>query len=248
MELTVVGCSGSFPGPESPSSCYLIEHGETRILLDLGNGALGQLQRYVDIYDIDAIFISHLHIDHCADVGSYYVARRYCGGGNAPAIPIYGPSDTEKRLVEIYGPTDAPGLPGQFNFFDLGSDVISVGSITVQAFPVDHVLEESYALRVEADGRVLAYSGDTDTCDGLLQASQNAHVGLFEASFVETKPYERHIHMTGKHAAEMANKAQVSRLILTHLAPWTDPEQVLVDAHSEREQVDLAHPGMKVEI
>ena len=79
MKLTVVGCTGSFPGPDSPASCYLLEHEDARILLDLGNGSLGQLQRYADIYDIDAVFLSHLHVDHCIDLCSYYASTTPMG-------------------------------------------------------------------------------------------------------------------------------------------------------------------------
>ena len=64
MKLTIVGCTGSFPGPGSPASCYLLtaDSGGRRwkIILDLGSGALGSLQRYTDLEDIDAIFLSHL--------------------------------------------------------------------------------------------------------------------------------------------------------------------------------------------
>ena len=77
MRLTVVGCSGSFPGPDSAASCYLVEADGFRVLLDLGNGALGPLQRYADIYAVDAVLVSHLHSDHFIDLCSYYVALRY---------------------------------------------------------------------------------------------------------------------------------------------------------------------------
>ena len=81
MKLTVVGCSGSYPGPDSPASCYLLEsehEGRTwRILLDLGSGALGALHRYVDPLAVDGVFLSHLHADHCLDLAGYYVLRRF---------------------------------------------------------------------------------------------------------------------------------------------------------------------------
>ena len=79
MRLTVVGCSGSYPGPDSPASCYLVEVDADReggrpwrLLLDLGNGALGALHRYIDPLAVDAILLSHLHADHCIDITSYY--------------------------------------------------------------------------------------------------------------------------------------------------------------------------------
>ncbi len=97
MKLTVVGCSGSFPGPESPASCYLIEHEGTRILLDMGNGSLGALQRYTDIYAIDAVVLSHLHVDHFIDLCSYYVALQYRPDGPADSVAVWGPTDTAAR-------------------------------------------------------------------------------------------------------------------------------------------------------
>ena len=75
MDLTIVGCSGSFPGPASPASCYLITADGFRLVVDLGNGAFGALQRYASGEDIDAVLISHLHADHCLDMISYQVFR-----------------------------------------------------------------------------------------------------------------------------------------------------------------------------
>ncbi|MDT4924242.1 MAG: hypothetical protein QOG01_1955, partial [Pseudonocardiales bacterium] len=68
MKVTVLGCSGSVPGPDSAASGYLIEAEGYRLLLDLGHGAFGALQRYVQPTDVDAIVISHLHPDHCIDL------------------------------------------------------------------------------------------------------------------------------------------------------------------------------------
>ena len=94
MRLTVVGCSGSYPGPDSPASCYLLEaeHDDGtgsrtwRVLLDLGSGALGALQRYADPLAVDAVLLSHLHADHCLDLCGYYVLRKYHPSGPQPRI------------------------------------------------------------------------------------------------------------------------------------------------------------------
>ena len=96
MRLTVIGCAGSYPGPDSPASCYLVEAegpdatGQVRtwrILLDLGNGALGMLQRYADPLAVDAVLLSHLHADHCLDLCGFYVLRKYHPTGPQPRIP-----------------------------------------------------------------------------------------------------------------------------------------------------------------
>ena len=99
MRLTIVGCSGSYPGPDSPASCYLLEaeHDDGsgsrtwRVLVDLGSGALGALQRYADPLSIDAVLLSHLHADHCLDLAGFYVLRKYHPTGPQPPIPVWGP-------------------------------------------------------------------------------------------------------------------------------------------------------------
>ena len=98
-----MGCAGSFPSPDSPASCYLVEaddgDGRTwRVVLDLGSGALGPLQRYTRLDALDAVVLSHLHPDHFVDVCGLYVARRYSPDGPvAGALPVYGPAATGAR-------------------------------------------------------------------------------------------------------------------------------------------------------
>ena len=96
MRLTVVGCSGSFPGPESAASCYLLEADGFRLVIDMGNGSLGALQRYAPLFGVDAVALSHLHADHCVDLYSYSVARTYAPAGPQPPIPVYGPAGTAR--------------------------------------------------------------------------------------------------------------------------------------------------------
>ena len=91
MEVTIVGCSGSFAGPDSPASCYLLRaefEGRTwSIVLDLGNGALGNLQRHIDPLALDAVLISHLHVDHFIDLCGLYVMLKYVPGGSGRVPP-----------------------------------------------------------------------------------------------------------------------------------------------------------------
>ena len=88
MRLTIVGCAGSFPGPDSAASCYLIEADGFRLVMDLGSGALGPLQRYCGLDEVDAVCLSHLHGDHCLDMCGYSVARTVPSG--RPAAPAAG--------------------------------------------------------------------------------------------------------------------------------------------------------------
>lgn len=77
MRLTVVGCSGSIPSRYSPASCYLLDADGFRLVVDMGSGALGALQRYAGLAEIDAVALSHLHADHFIDMCSFWVARTY---------------------------------------------------------------------------------------------------------------------------------------------------------------------------
>ncbi len=171
MKLTVVGCSGSFPSTESPCSSYLVEADGFRLLLDMGNGALGELQRHCGLYDLDAIALSHLHADHCIDMCGYFVARYYRHeGGRCAPLPVYGPPGTEQRLTTAYADTPSESSMSEvFTFRTLtpgGS--FEAGPFRVRTERVEHPVE-AYAFRVEHEesGRVLTYSGDTGPCPAL---------------------------------------------------------------------------------
>jgi ribonuclease BN (tRNA processing enzyme) len=114
MRLTVVGCAGSFPAPDSAASCYLLEAEGFRLVVEFGNGALGPLQKHAGLFGVDAVCLSHLHADHCVDLYSYAIARTYSPAGPQPAIPVYGPARTRERIGLIHGPDgDADWLRGR---------------------------------------------------------------------------------------------------------------------------------------
>jgi ribonuclease BN (tRNA processing enzyme) len=115
MELTIVGCSGSFPGPDNSASCYLVAAEGFRLVLDLGNGAISSLQRYARLDQIDAICLSHLHADHCLDMCSYQVFRTYHPGGPLGKIPVYGPRQTADRLDGATWSDHGPPMAGVFD-------------------------------------------------------------------------------------------------------------------------------------
>ncbi|WP_157876189.1 MBL fold metallo-hydrolase, partial [Streptacidiphilus griseoplanus] len=155
MDLTVVGCSGSFPSPDSPCSSYLLEADGFRVVIDLGNGALGALQKYCGLYDVDAVLLSHLHADHCIDMCAYWVARNYRIGGCPDPLPVYGPQGTAERLARAYDMDEQPGMKEVFDFRTLTPGSFELGPLRITAAPVAHPVE-AYGLRVEHRGRALA--------------------------------------------------------------------------------------------
>ncbi len=231
MRVTVVGCSGSFPGPDSPASCYLVEADGFRLVLDLGNGALGHLQRYVGLFDVDAVCLSHLHPDHCLDMCPYWVVRTYAPYGARPRIPVYGPAGTAHRLALASGLDPVPGMTGAFDFLTLSPGHCKIGPFKVTTDHVNHPVE-TFGFRIEHAGRVLAYSGDTGQTDVLCELARSADVVLCEASFLEGQDLRAGLHLTGRQAAEHAARAGAGQLVLTHLVPWNDPAVTLAEATS----------------
>ncbi|MEO6512820.1 MAG: MBL fold metallo-hydrolase [Nocardioides sp.] len=247
MRLTVVGCSGSYPGPDSAASCYLVEEDDAsgrawRILLDLGSGALGALQRYADPLAVDAVFLSHLHPDHCMDLCGYHVLRRYHPAGPQPRIPVHGPAGTADRMAAAYGLEPQPGMTEEFDFHDLGEPV-EVGPLTVTPMPVVHPVP-AFGFQVEAGGRSLAYSGDTGPGPELDAVARNVDLLLAEASFLSEDVNPPAMHLTGADCGRAAATGAVGRLVLTHVPPWHDPEVAVAEARARFDgDILLASPG-----
>lgn len=247
MRLTVIGCAGSFPGPESPASCYLVEHEGFRLLLDLGNGALGALQRHIALTDVDAIVLSHLHADHVLDMCGLYVAQRYHPEGPRAPIPVWGPPGTAGRLARAYDLAEDPGMTGQFTFHDLVAGEHRIGLFAVMAARVNHPVE-AYGVRVEAAGHVLAYSGDTAETPALIDLARDADVALFEASCLEAQPAPG-VHLTAREAAEHAQAAGARILVLTHLVAWNDRGATFGEARSAFDgELMLASSGLVIDL
>ena len=227
MRLTAIGCSGSFPGPDSPASAYLVEHDGYRILLDLGSGALGPLQRHSDLLEIDAVVLSHLHADHCLDMCAYVVFRRYHPAGRPPRLPVFGPRGTHGRLAAAYEPTSTESLNDVFAFGALEPGERTLGPFQLQVDRVNHPVE-TFAMRLSAGDRVLTYSGDTGPSDALVRLAAGSDVLLCEASFETEGPPD--LHLTGREAGEHARKAGVGRLLVTHIPPWANPVNIMTAA------------------
>ncbi len=245
MRLTVLGCSGSMPGPGSPASGYLVEAGGVRLVLDLGNGALGPLQQLVGVAglaELDAVVLTHLHPDHCMDLCGLYVALRY-GVPSARRIPVYGPAATAERMAAAYGKEPDPGLSGEFEFREYQPDGFAVGPLTVRVARVAHPVP-AYAIRVEHDGRSLVYSGDTAASPALVELARDTDLFLCEAAYADGDDNPPGIHLTGREAGEHAAAAGARRLVVTHVPPWGDPQRAAEHASAVYDgPVELAVPG-----
>jgi ribonuclease BN (tRNA processing enzyme) len=252
MRMTVIGCSGSYPGPDSSASCYLLEaqwQGRTwRVLVELGNGALGQLHRYVDPLTVDAVLVSHLHADHCLDLCGYYVMRKYHPTGHQPRIPVWGPPGTAERMAKAYDLPLDPGMNEEFDFLTYATEPFAIGPFEVTAVPVDHPVD-AFGLRISADGATLGYSGDTGPCAGLDRVAEDVDLLLAEASFRAGDDNPPNLHLTGTDCGDTAARSRSRRLVLTHIPPWFDKQVALAEATAAYDgPVELARPGAVYEL
>lgn len=256
MRLVVVGCSGSYPGPDSACSAYVVQaeaEGRTwSVLLDLGNGALGPLQRVLDPSRLDAIALSHLHADHVADLVVLNVLLRYGPARRSAPLPVHGPEGTHARLGQLSGDDPATGFDGQFDIrtWVLGEPV-QVGPLRIEPVPVRHPIP-AYGVRVTGPSDLdptrtatLAYSGDTDACEGLDDLATGTDLLLVESAFVEGRDDAvSGVHLTGRRAGEAAARGGAGRVVLTHIPPWNEPGAALAEAAAVyRGPLEVARAG-----
>jgi ribonuclease BN (tRNA processing enzyme) len=199
----------------------LLEAEGFRLVLDLGSGSTGALQRSIGLDAVDAVCLSHLHADHCLDLCPLWVARTFHPDGARPPIPVYGPEGTAHRMAQAYGLDEHPGMRARFSFETLQPGSLDIGPFRVATAHMNHPVE-TFGFRVEHQGRTLAYSADTGESEQLVDLARGADLLLCEASFVSEPDLPADLHLTARQAAGYAARADVGRLVLTHLVPWND--------------------------
>ncbi|MFI6758894.1 ribonuclease BN (tRNA processing enzyme) [Micromonospora pisi] len=248
MRLTVLGCAGSFPGPEAACSAYLVEADGFRLLVDFGSGSLTALQRYAGLHAVDAIVLTHLHCDHILDAVTYVVVRRYAPDGPYPPLPVYAPAGAPDRLAAAYSQEETT-VDDVYTFYGLQPGTFPIGPFSVTVDRVNHPVE-TYGVRLEHNGRSLVYSSDTAPCEALLRLAHGADLFLCEASYLDGVDNPPDLHLTGREAGEIATKSEVGRLVLTHLVSAWGSEALTHEAAASAfaGPVEIARPGARYDI
>ncbi|MEV0396190.1 MBL fold metallo-hydrolase [Polymorphospora rubra] len=248
MRLTVLGCAGSFPGPDSACSAYLVEADGFRLLIDFGSGSLSALQRYAGLHAVDAILLTHLHCDHMLDACTYIVVRRYAPQGPLPSLPVYAPAGAHDRIAAAYS-SEPEAVDDVYTFYGLQPGTFPIGPFTVTVDRVNHPVE-TYGVRLEWQKRVVAYSSDTAPCDALIRLAHGADLFLCEASYLDGVENPPDLHLTGREAGEIATKAGVGKLLLTHLVTaWGSEATTFEEAESAFDgPIEIVRPGARYEL
>lgn len=249
MRLTVLGSSGGSPTRASPASGYLIEGDGDAVWVDAGTGTFMALAERVDPGALSAVVISHIHVDHCADLFGLYGYLAYGPSGTVP-IPVLLPRGAAAHLAAFAGAGSDHVFHTVLDLDEVGGgDERTVGPFRLRFGDAVHSVTGLVA-RIEADGAAVAYSGDTGPGSDLAAVAAGADLVLCEASIAgvrdgQTYPY----HLTAGEAGAIAAEAGAGELVLTHFAAGVDPERAVAEAQAEfGGRVRAAEPGMALTI
>jgi ribonuclease BN (tRNA processing enzyme) len=217
--MTVLGCWSPMPRTGGACAGYLLQEGETRVLIDCGHAVSSTLGRHLDYNRLDAIVLTHLHDDHQADV---YALRQAVAidlrlGLRRGLLPVWSLDQPVEQWQRLQMPTAlethryAPG------------DAFPVGELAFATAPTIHTLPCA-ALRVTAGGRSFVFSADTAPSPAVTELAAGADLFLCEATYRRPGDGPPNIHLAAGQAGAMAAAAGAKRLLLTHFHPRQDPE------------------------
>jgi len=241
VRVTVIGCSPAWPDPGGAHSGYLVED-TGRILLDCGPGVLARLREHEGWPLVDAVVITHFHLDHWGDLvpwvwGTFYLNPT----GPMPKAQLWVQPGGRQFLTEIGERLGFPDMfERTFELFEYAPDTpFEIGKLSVTPTRVPHYTLQTYAFRVEGNDRVMAYSGDSAPCDELAESARDADLFVCEATLLRPDlDGPPRGHLTLDEAVEAFETSGAKRLILTHR-----PSELPTP-----DEYELAYDGLEVEV
>lgn len=222
LSVTVLGCDGSYAGPGGACSGYLVRAGETALWLDAGSGTLANLQRHLDLDELDGIVLTHAHPDHWVDVLPFHNVVRHIRPRTG--LPVWSPAKVRDLASAVNGDL---GPSFDWHVVEDGS-VERLGALTIRFSRTDHP-GETLAVRIDGDGASLGYSADTGPGWSLAALGPGLGLAVCEATLAAGDE-GRVQHLTGAQAGADAREASVRQLVLTHLQPGVDADRSRADA------------------
>ena len=202
LSITVLGSSGTYSSGESACSGYLVRSPQAAVLLDTGPGSSIELQRHVELTDLDAIVVSHEHPDHWTELPVLHHGLRY--GVRRSHVPTYGTAGT-RRLVELVLP-EALETSFDWTVIDETSE-LAIGDQRWTFSRTDHPVE-TLAPRVECAGRSLAYSADTGPGWSPESFGEPIDLMVYEATLPVSMEPDGIPHVSGRQAGERARASR----------------------------------------
>jgi ribonuclease BN (tRNA processing enzyme) len=235
IELTVCGSSGSHTGPGRVCSGYLLRADGTNILVDAGNGSTANLQRFVTLHELDAVVVSHRHVDHCVDlIGSFYALRFDPTYGRQ--LPLYAAPEVHEALTSLLTRDTALLFDEVFVHHEVKpGDELDLGPFHFRFFDSIHPVP-TVSMRIEVGGKTIAYSADSAGGPELVECARDVDLFLCDATWHgDADQHPPDIHLTARDAGRVATEAGAKRLVLAHVAGNLDP---MVSVEQARETFD----------
>jgi ribonuclease BN (tRNA processing enzyme) len=248
LELFVAGAGPAYTDrPGATGAAYLVRHGSTAVLLDLGQGSFPRVASELDPRELDAVVISHLHPDHFVDLVALRHYLRYAV--DPPRrVRVLAPAGLTGRLDALH---DEPGFTAAaLDCVGLAEGPLIVGDLQLEARLVTHTAE-SYAFRVAAAGdeRGLVYSGDCGRAADLAPLIQPGDVLLCEVSFGPGPVPAGVNHLDGPAVGELAATSGAGRVLLTHLQMGYSDEATIEAVRIRFDgPIELVEPGSRIRI
>jgi ribonuclease BN (tRNA processing enzyme) len=253
---TGVCANGYFPNTVRKPPGFLIDVDGTLILFDCSEGIRYRIQEAGYEYGlVQHVAVSHAHPDHVA-LPQFLQARscRRLWGEDQPEFglcTVYLPKDLVKGFQQVWNwhlpENDGkywPEFTPKFVPLDEGSSIGITPEVTLKSYPVYHGFgrHPSVALRLETPYGVIAYSGDSSVCDGLIQAAMHADLFICEQSFqIGFKDKDKYGHLTPKDVAHVCLKTHPKAVRLTHYTGLDTPRAVLREIKNAGFQGDVKH-------
>lgn len=229
MRVTVLGAAASHAAGGQACAGHLVECCDTKVLFDCGNGSLANLYKVTDPLSVDAVFVTHNHPDHYVDLYSMQAMLRYAPSGPVTSMPLHMSPELYDRMQGLLSDRGAEEFREAFALHPLAHGVsVQVGPLRVTPMLVDHT-EPTYALVAECDGSRLVYTSDTAPGRRASEAARGARLLLAEATLPE-RYAGASPHLTARQAGEMAREVGAEQLVLVHVWPTNDREQMLREA------------------
>lgn len=254
MKLTILGSGTSVPHSERSSSAYWLAAGGTSLLLDCSASAVHRMaQEGLPWAELDAVWISHFHLDHCGGLASYLFGTKHAPDtqNREKPLTIYGPEGL-RGLIERFDAVNNYGLFEQPFPLEVNEvrhlEQFEIGELRAAALKTPHT-DESLALHLrDRKDRTLMYTADTGPSDALAAFGRHADLLLIECSFIREKPVETHLELA--EAIYFIRKARPKHAVLTHLYPEWDRVSFEreVESFAPGVRISEAHDGMVIEI
>ena len=219
MRVTILGAGTSIPVKRySPAGLYVQAGGE-HLLFDAGPGTLQRLHAIgVTFLQLDRIFLTHFHIDHCLDLVSILFALRIPSPRRTKPLMVYGPRGLKQLYRQLNTAFNRWLEPRTYRltFKELGETRLRFDGYRVTTRAMNHSTP-ALVYRLEAQRKTVAYSGDTDVCENIIRLGQRADLLILECSLPDERKDKG--HMTPSECGAIAAQAKCHHLVLTHFYP-----------------------------